>query len=178
MKKAIPYIMAAGLLIGTAGCTEKTEETIKQYTNKRVDINDNINIDVDSLDNHYISEIPVEKAEYWKNIKLVGKDNGKMYFRVGTGIINYQYGEYLFRAPTGEEITAIGKEEAMFIGENYNIELYRFKPGKELDTYDLYKVLLNGNISKHNDFLEEKIDEKVDGILTRSEKLRRGAETR
>jgi hypothetical protein len=108
----------------------------------------------------------------WNNVRLVGKDEGFINCRISSDDAKYGntyvYSEYLFKGPTGEEIALFGREETLFVGENYNIEFYKLKPDTKITSRMIlqtledttYWVNFNKNISKE-----------LEGILNKYERV-------
>jgi len=110
----------------------------------------------------HISFEPTELI--WSNTKLIGKDEGFISCRLGGGGTisesnyggNYAYSKYLFKNPLGEEVVLFGRDEVLFVGENYNINFYRLKPNTKLTSKMIVEALedstywvdFNKNMSK------------------------------
>ena len=95
--------------------------------------------------------ISLEPTEFtWNNTKLIGKDEGFINRMIkGTASSDgnygavYVYSTYLFKNPIGEEVVLFGREDVLFVGENYNISFYRLKPGIKLTSKMILEALEN-----------------------------------
>ena len=125
----------------------------------------------------YLSKINLEPGKKtWNNAKLIGKDEGfishSKYKGDGEIGLEYVYGEYLFQSPIGTEIILFGKEETLFVGQNYNIDFYKIKPNQNISAemiLEAFKIERSMFQAVHSD--KENVGSKLEGYLSKYDRV-------
>jgi hypothetical protein len=162
------------------GCESSVNNTRTDKNNKNTvtypDADTLVTITLDSARNvnsARITNIDLEPGKIlWNNTKLIGKDEGfinhSKYKGDGEIGLTYVYGEYLFQNPLGEEITLFGKEETLFVGQNYNIEFYKITPSQNISAekiLEVFNIKRSAFQSIHSD--KENIGKNLEGYLSK-----------